>query len=1072
MPTPGDCHIQPLDLIVLRGADPMAQAMACLPKRALGSEHDAHVAVAVTREILDLPYLEPGRVYLWEATLSAAPSVWPQLAEPLPVSQLNKLRYSVHLRDLERVMASYRSAGGRIDHCAFLGQLPPEPGLRQLLAALHSEAPQPSYPPALRETLGMLGPEAQVAQRVEAGDVEAQLAAARNAPAPQHAERFIFCSAWAAKVYARLDVLELPEARLAEPADFLERSDLFAAPRALVSDRDQHGQPPGASADASRPGAAAFARHQRLQERLSTVAAAQAAAISIADNRRVNIEFRADAAPQFEQAERWLSEDSALDLQRPRAPLPIADLPAPLNIVILVTGTRGDIQPFIGISRKLQQDGHRVRLATHAEFRIMVESNGLEFFPLGGDPKELISYMVRTGGKIIPTRLDLLIDEVPKKRQMVAELVASTWDACTQADPKQPDSGPFKADAIIANPPAFGHYDVAEKLGVPLHMVMTMPWSPTRAYPHPLANMDFTRQDRTENWLSYGLVEGLTYTGIGDILRRFRRRLGLPKISFARSIDYLHHESVPFTYLWSPSLLPRPSDWGSHIDIANFIFYEQASSYQPPAELAAFLEAGEPPVYVGFGSVVVEDPEGLTNTIFAALTEAGRRGIVSAGWGGLGNIAPPDNVLMIDKCPHDWLFPRCAAICHHGGAGTTSTGLRAGKPNIIVPFFGDQFFWGPIVAQAGAGPEPIPIGKLNTARLAAAFRACEAPQMTTRAQAIGNDLRTHDGAALTVKSFYRHLPTTADGVVAYLGFDADDRKQLSSGEIVLRPLQNRTEHGLGHALAARIERPLEDVYADCRAGRELVLDPLTVAFEEVHEPVSPASFAGAGFTASDSDEIEALLLARPGDQFNFSEQEYQELAQLASTHPGWSLDERQIGALNRTLAQMLYQRHTAYREAGLEGIAPYARADGKQTLPGAMLRQALPADSILAEEFPAFTHALRSYPHHNEGFESRFYWVTQNIAGQRSRSLLHKLLLTSEDYAGMSLRWYYMGRGLDVIQTFVGLARQGDATLVVSAGRTAGAQLAGRVSGKWHRWRTRSEFDDAAVRVVEALRRC
>src|SRR5262249_7945177 len=157
------------------------------------------------------------------------------------------------------------------------------------------------------------------------------------------------------------------------------------------------------------------------------------------------------------------------------------------------------------------------------------------------------------------------------------------------------------------------------------------------------------------------------------------------------------------------------------IELANFIHDDRSPTYEPPKDLLDFLAAGEAPIYVGFGSVVVQDPKALTRTIFEALTTAGARGIVSRGWAHLGDASTPANVYVIGDRPDEWLFPRCRAVCHHGGAGTTSAGLRAGLPTVIVPFFGDQFFWGRVVADAGAGPEPIPIDKLDVGTLTAAF---------------------------------------------------------------------------------------------------------------------------------------------------------------------------------------------------------------------------------------------------------------------------------------------------------------------------------------------------------------
>ena len=142
----------------------------------------------------------------------------------------------------------------------------------------------------------------------------------------------------------------------------------------------------------------------------------------------------------------------------------------------------------------------------------------------------------------------------------------------------------------------------------------------------------------------------------------------------------------------SPALIPKPEDWGRHISISGFYFLSLASNYQPDPDLADFLASGPPPVYIGFGSIVVEDPNAMTKLIFEAVKMTGQRALVSKGWGGLGGseLSIPDGVFMLGNCPHDWLFQHVSCVVHHGGAGTTAAGIALGRPTVIVPFFGDQ----------------------------------------------------------------------------------------------------------------------------------------------------------------------------------------------------------------------------------------------------------------------------------------------------------------------------------------------------------------------------------------------
>jgi UDP:flavonoid glycosyltransferase YjiC (YdhE family) len=139
-------------------------------------------------------------------------------------------------------------------------------------------------------------------------------------------------------------------------------------------------------------------------------------------------------------------------------------------------------------------------------------------------------------------------------------------------------------------------------------------------------------------------------------------------------------------------LIPKPHDWAAHITLSGFYFLSLASNYTPDPDLAAFLDAGPPPVYIGFGSIVVDDPNAMTKLIFDAVKLTSQRALVSKGWGGLGadKLGIPDGVFMLGNVPHDWLFQRVSCVVHHGGAGTTAAGIACGRPTVIVPFFGDQ----------------------------------------------------------------------------------------------------------------------------------------------------------------------------------------------------------------------------------------------------------------------------------------------------------------------------------------------------------------------------------------------
>ena len=209
----------------------------------------------------------------------------------------------------------------------------------------------------------------------------------------------------------------------------------------------------------------------------------------------------------------------------------------------------------------------------------------------------------------------------------------------------------------------------------------------------------------------------------------------------------------------SPALIPKPKDWGSHITISGFFFLSLASNYQPDPELAEFLAAGPPPVYIGFGSIVVDDPNAMTKLIFDAVAKTGQRALVSKGWGGLGgdDLGKPDNVFMLGNCPHDWLFQHVSCVVHHGGAGTMAAGIALGRPTVIVPFFGDQPFWGAMVARAGAGPSPIPHKELTAEKLADGIMEALKPETLERAKELGERIREERGCENGAASFHTQM---------------------------------------------------------------------------------------------------------------------------------------------------------------------------------------------------------------------------------------------------------------------------------------------------------------------------
>ncbi|RSL52796.1 hypothetical protein CEP53_007973 [Fusarium sp. AF-6] len=438
-------------------------------------------------------------------------------------------------------------------------------------------------------------------------------------------------------------------------------------------------------------------------------------------------------------------------------PSPFHQFPIKLNIVIQVVGSRGDVQPFVALGCELKKHGHLVRLATHNVFDKFVRDAGLEFYPIGGNPSELMAYMVKNPG-LIPSLKSLRGGDIQKKRVMVAEMLDGCWQSCLQPDPIS--GRPFVADAIIANPPSFAHVHCAQAMSIPVHIMFTMPWTSTRSFSHPLANLKFgsksVMDQETANYVSYSVVEWLTWQGLGDVINDWRKTIDLEPVPLSEGPLLAEALKIPFTYCWSPALVGKPADWPSYIDVCGF-FFREPPNYTPPPGLADFLAQGPRPIYIGFGSIVIDDPERMTKILVEAVHRTGVRAIISRGWSNLGGTEEKD-IFFLGDCPHEWLFTQVSAVFHHGGAGTTACGLLNGLPTTIVPFFGDQPFWGEMVAASGAGPLPIPQKQLNVDNLSEAIQFCLTPEAASAAAEISHRMRTENGVVTAVRSFHANLP--------------------------------------------------------------------------------------------------------------------------------------------------------------------------------------------------------------------------------------------------------------------------------------------------------------------------
>jgi UDP:flavonoid glycosyltransferase YjiC (YdhE family) len=215
---------------------------------------------------------------------------------------------------------------------------------------------------------------------------------------------------------------------------------------------------------------------------------------------------------------------------------------------------------------------------------------------------------------------------------------------------------------------------------------------------------------------------------------------------------------------YSPSVISHPRDWPDSVHVTGYLYLDEQADWQPSSELTAFLEAGAPPVYIGFGSMAGRDPEQLGGLIVEALAKSGQRGLLLTGWGGLRVEIASDDVFVLDAAPHSWLFPRMAAVVHHGGAGTTAEGLRAGVPAVIIPFAFDQSFWGARLRASGLAADPIPRKRLTADRLAKAVSTVVTDRdMRQRAASTGEVIRAENGIGNALEIVQRYLGASRVG---------------------------------------------------------------------------------------------------------------------------------------------------------------------------------------------------------------------------------------------------------------------------------------------------------------------
>jgi sterol 3beta-glucosyltransferase len=415
-----------------------------------------------------------------------------------------------------------------------------------------------------------------------------------------------------------------------------------------------------------------------------------------------------------------------------------------MKMTILTAGSRGDTQPYIALGLALQKAGHTVRIATFGNFKTLVESSGLEFFPIQGDVVQVSRSALGREAMSPDNPLKVMLS-FNQLKKLVGDLQQDFYNAC------------IGADAVIYHPGAAIGYFIAQEKKIPAILATPYAFTPTSDYPS-LLFYHLPRLGRTYNTLTHRIQAQIFWSTASQAISGFwKGQFGHPPARFGSPFPRQITRRDPTVISYSEYVFPRPAGWPEHVYITGYWFLDEEAGWQPSQDLLDFLQAGKPPVYVGFGSVGDASlAEQKTRLVIEALKQSGQRGVLATGWNALTKInSLPDTIYMIDSAPHSWLFPRMAAVAHHGGAGTTAAGFRAGVPSIILPYGNDQFAWGLRALELGVGPRPIPQKRLTAEALSGAITAALRSPVLAAAGALGEKIRAERGAEIAAEIISR-----------------------------------------------------------------------------------------------------------------------------------------------------------------------------------------------------------------------------------------------------------------------------------------------------------------------------
>lgn len=406
-------------------------------------------------------------------------------------------------------------------------------------------------------------------------------------------------------------------------------------------------------------------------------------------------------------------------------------------ITILCSGSRGDFQPYIALAQELKKLGKDVRITGSKSFEGFIQSYGIDVYPIEADIETLKvdpKLLEAAGSSDNPLKMLLTFN---KMKEYGIYMVNDYYSACEGSE------------LIIYHPGCTIGYFAAQKFGIPSVLASPFPMHKTKEYLS-VVMYGKTISNVLTKKVSYAMIQGMLWMASKDSVKSFwKKNFGKTPDKFGCPFERHTDKKHPAIISCSNFVFKRPDDWNENIHQSGYWFVEEPYEYIPTNELTDFLNSGEKPVYIGFGSMTsLEKYEDLFEIAIQAIVKTGKRGIIC----GMGKPSDlPNNIIAIDNIPHSWLFERVSAVCHHGGAGTTAAGFKSGVPSIIVPFSNDQFAWAHRAYDLGVSARPIPKKELSSTKLADAIKFALTDKIVENARNLGKKIATEQGAAQCAK---------------------------------------------------------------------------------------------------------------------------------------------------------------------------------------------------------------------------------------------------------------------------------------------------------------------------------